>query len=471
MDIVIFSNFDKRNNSTKIPDDRNGVTAHAHLKDSTSVINPRFIVVRTSVVGYDINYVHALGRYYNVEDCIIHGNEQIEIICKEDPLATIRKDIFNTRCSITYAADSRKNIVDSRIPLMSEIDVSESTAAINNLLITGYDNMGSVILGITGWGSFGTYLMKNSTQVKELMDGIDIWTSSKISDVASGFQQLFMSGFAPDNLKSAIALPLAFSAEDIGGEEEDIYLGFYPCKDNGQPIRGYHITKPIISRVTNISIPWKYNDWRRNQPYSEVVLYMPFIGIQSIPTNEIINESSLTIEYSINVTSGDIATLVRAGGSGRILSTSNGNIAMATAYGSSGINTTKMTSSVMSGAVSIASIATSSGASVASIGGAIGSVAKGTLDAIGGNSGGSGGLGGGATQGLDRVIHCYVVSRRLTDEQSSFDAIMGRPYMAVSTPGQHSGFIATDGFSVNSYAEEPIREYVNAAMDSGVFIE
>ena len=59
----------------------------------------------------------------------------------------------------------------------------------------------------------------------------------------------------------------------------------------------------------------------------------------------------------------------------------------------------------------------------------------------------------------------------MSDDPNNFAITMGKPYMAVGKPSQHSGFILTEGFSVDCNADEQIRAKINTTMDSGVFIE
>ena len=470
MEITLYNNFAKRNNSTRQPIGVSGTTVQATLKDDVSINNPTFLIERSSFNNFDINYCTAFGHYYFVGDVKIKSNGILELSCSIDALASYKADILNTTTNILYSTSSGKNIIDHRIPLLSKVNVANTFTTINNMPIS--DNTPSIVLGITGSGSYGAYLMQNSSQVKSLLDGVEGFQAGKISDVKTGFIQLVSGGMAPENLKTAIGIPIGINGAEVGTLEH-LYMGMYPCTDGSSPISGYRITNPLIRRSTNIDIPWQYSDWRRNTPYSEVILYLPLIGLISLPTSELVDETSLTILYSINITSGDISVSVSTQTSGRILSVSSGNIAIATTYGASSVNTTKITSSVVGGLAAIGAGIATGGATlgVAAIAGGLGAVAKGTLDAVGSNQGGSGGLGGGASQGLEKLIQCYVVSRELSDDPSNFAITMGKPYMAVGKPSQHSGFILTEGFSVDCNADEQIRAKINSAMDSGVFIE
>ena len=473
--LLLFRNFEKRHNSTKRPDLSQGVSKNVNLKEDTSLRNPIFLL---HDFDYTWNYCTFGYRYYYIDDVVFNSNNLYEIRCSIDVLATFKDSILATKANILYCSDSTKNIIDKRIPINSSMTVKESIAALNNLTITGYNNMGAVILGITGKGSFGTYLLSDSGRVSELLDGVDNWTSAYFTDTLTAIQQLVFGGSAGECLKGAIALPLALGSAHVGGGgAEQLYLGNYPCVDNNQnAITGIKITTPITTSVTSISIPWVYNDWRRNVPYSEVYLYLPFIGTLTLPASSLLNDNALTITYSINTTSGDVSVQYKGATSGRILGTASANIAMSTPFGSTGINPTKLASAVVAGVGTLigGGVAIKAGkvaAGVLGIGGGLAAASATTIDALGGSGLGGGGLGGGATQGLDRVIHCWTISRELTDTQESFSETMGKPFFAKDNVGNHIGFVMTEGFTANMTGFADDKKEINSLMDAGVYIE
>lgn len=473
---VRFYQFSKRNKSTKQPTNVAYHSLDCQLKESTSVVNPTFLIQSFVAEAFNYAYIPKWNRYYFISD--VRSYESMwEVSMQLDPLATYKSDIGFTRCSILYASGSSKNIADTRIPIKAEVLRGHSYNAVTNMTIT--EGSGAVILGITGKGSFGTYLMQDSTEVSELLDGIDSW-SSFITDNWTFTKQLFFGGNASDCLKSAIAIPLVFGGPDVSnGVAVDLSLGNYPCKDgNGNSIQGYKITKPLLKYTGTIDIPWQSTDWKKISGYTDISLYLPFIGLITIPTTEVMNDTSLTVYYSINVTSGDISVEVKGSQSGRKVAVSSGNCAMPTAYGSTGINTSKLTSAIATGAgtlVSFGAAMATGGASLATeaaIGAGIAATAGQTISALGGSGSGSGGLGGGSNQGLDKVMHCFVTQKVLTDDQTNFDSIIGKPYMGITTPNQFSGFIQTDGFQLASnqaYSSE--KDMVNSLMDSGIYFE
>lgn len=473
---VRFYQFSKRNKSTKLPENVTYVEKDCVLKDKTSVTHPVLLLQTFNAAAYNYFYIPDWNRYYFISDAMFVEN-MWEISGTEDYLASFKVAIGISNANILYATGSTKSIVDSRIPVKSSVLIGHNYEAVSGMTIT--EGSGAVIIGITGKGSFGTYLMQNSTQVSELLDGIENW-SSFITDNWTFTKQLFFGGSASECLRSAIALPLVIGGADVSsGTAEDLSLGNYPCTDaNGSNIKGYKITKPILSYGGTINIPWQSSDWKRVSNYTTIKAYFPFVGIINIPATELQNDASITYHYAINVTSGDISLEIRGTTSGNKVATASGNCAMNTAYGSTGIDTSRLTAAAATGLgtlVSISAAAASGGisfAAEAAIGAGIGATALQTVEALGGNGGGSGGLGGGSSQGLDKVIHVFVIQKDLTDTQGNFDAIMGKPFMGVSTIGSFSGFVQTDGFQFESnaaYSSE--KDMINKLCDTGIYYE
>lgn len=466
--------FSKRNKSTLLPS--GGDEFDCTLKDATSITKPVLLFQTANVAAYNYVYIPSFNRYYFVSS----GNaveNMWQVACTEDYLASYKAEIGNTICNILFASGSTKNIVDSRIPVTAEPLRGHTYQAITDMTIT--EGSGAVILGITGKGSFGSYLMQNSSLVSELLDGIENW-SSFITDNWTFTKQLFFGGSASECLRSAISIPLVIGGTDVsGGSAVDLNLGNYPCTDsNGNAIKGFKITKPIISYSCVINIPWQSNDWKRTSGYTTITLYLPLVGFMNVPATELKNDASLTIHYAINITSGDISVEVYGTTSQIKVGTASGNCAMPTAYGSTGIDTSKLTSAITTGAgtlVSLSAAMASGGASLAveaAIGAGFAATAAQTIAAFGGNGFGSGGLGGGSSQGLDKVVHCFVTQKNLTDTQINLDPIMGKPFMAKGTPNQFNGYVQTDGFqfaSVQAYSEE--KDMINQLMDSGIYYE
>ena len=484
MQLLLFKNFSKRRNSTKQVDDSTGIVTDVVLKQGTSIESPVFLI---QGVDLEVNYVKFNNHYFFIDDIIVGNNNIYELHCSQDLLATYKTQIRATRCNILYASGADvPGIIDKRIPVLTNMNVHENAVAVSSdasvSISTG--GRGAVVLGITGKGSMGSYLLESNSFVSDLLNDVDGWYDGSVTTTLEAAKQFIYGGSAGECLKSAIGIPLLFSPTKVSTDTnaQPLVLGNYPCKrqtDSGTvPIGGYSITEPVLSFTNTVKIPWENSETTyRMPPFSSVYLYLPLIGMITLPTADIILEKGITVVYCVNITSGDISVEYKGSTSGRIIGTASGNCAMAMPFGNTGINTSKLTNGVLAGAgavaTGIANIATGGAAGVAAlgIGGGLATVAASTIASLGGTGNGSGGLGGGASHKLDAAIHCYVVSHYQRQAPSQYNDIMGKPFMAVSTPGAFSGFVMTEGFSINIDGLGNDKEVINSAMDKGVYIE
>lgn len=496
MKIYLYS-FSKKRNSTAIPSGA-GYEVEVQLKENCSVYHPAFILNHNAA---DFNYIRAVfpssggasdTYYYFVDDITFNTDRIITAVCSCDTLATLRSEIFGTRANIMYCADSPViDIIDTRIPVRTNV------AYIENSIDLGVPNSGglhikdlsnneipAIMLAVTGKGCFGVYLLKNYYEMSEILDGVDIYTNGWV-DIFSGLKQLFFGGTAAECLKAAIALPIALTGSDVGASTEvDLFLGNYPClNNNGGNIKVYKVYNQIFTAEYSINIPWgssPFGVWQRCSPYNDFYLYIPFIGIIHLNASDIVNDNVIEIEFAINVTSGDIGVIIKAvqtsSGTRRVVATSSGNMALNTPFGSTGIDTNRLTQSIGTGlataGVSIAMAATGNlpGAALTLAGGIAGA-AGGTLSALGGTGAGDGGLGGGASSGLDKSIRLVNINRTLSDSPANFAQTYGKPFMRPDTISNHSGLVITEGFSLSASAPKDMIEEVNRIMDGGVYIE
>lgn len=468
MATLTYYSFSKKHKSTKQPASGSDITVS--LKDGVSLTNPIFLLNWSGFPSF--NYCQFEDRYYFVTDIRQIRNDLFEVECEEDYLASWKSDIGALTAMILYASGSIANIIDSRIPVSAPVYVSNSNASISGITITD-GNQGTIVLSITGTGSFGNYVMQASNRIFELMRDMDNWVHFMITDPITGFQQLCGSGQAPDNLKGAIALPFIASSM-TSGALEDLYLGNYPCVDtNDHPIKGYRVTDPLAIGTCTVSIPWRYSDWRRHSPYTSIYLYLPLVGEQMLSADDLINDSALNIVYSINITSGDVSVEVRGASSNRIVCIASSNCAMATPYGSANISAGKVAQSIATGAAGVlaAALAPTTGGATAALFGGLTASASQMLSASHGETKGGGGLGGGASHGLTKVVICSTVSKDLTDSQANLDAVIGKPVMQKATIGSYSGFVQTEGAQIEGLMNNREREVINSLLDGGFYYE
>lgn len=476
MATAIFYTFSKRKNSTKVPTG-SGDSYTVTLKSGTSFLSPTLLLNMTSKPTY--NYLSFEGRYYFVADVVSVRNDLWEIPCNVDALASWKSAIGSTPAMILFATGGRNDIIDSRIGVESDIVIHNQDASIPNLTISNI-GAGTIVLSVTGVGSLGDYIISQS-DLNHMIEGVDTWWNSQgYTTIEDTMRQFFYGGSAAENIKNCIGLPYSITYGDYSGNVgplQQLYLGQYPATNQGAPIMVNRINNPIVKKSVSVSIPWEYNDWRRHTPYTQVSLYLPFIGLINVNADEIVGASAFDIDYAFNISSGDISVEVSIDNPYKIIATASANVAMGMTFGSAAINGGMVASAIATGVAAFAAagitMATGGSAAIAAAGlfGGAGSIIGGAISANAGVPTGGGGLNGGASQGLYHKILVMTYSRKLCDSQANLDSIMGKPVMEKSTIGTYSGFVQTQGMCVIGAMTEAEHDMINSACDRGIYYE
>ena len=113
MTATFWSNFSKRNNSTKQPSG-SGTSYTVYLKDNVSVLAPVF---RIEGIDLTVTYCQWNGRYYFVRDIVLSNNAIYEVHCEIDPMATWKSAIgSSSQYVLRSASQSDGTIVDMFYP-------------------------------------------------------------------------------------------------------------------------------------------------------------------------------------------------------------------------------------------------------------------------------------------------------------------------------------------------------------------
>lgn len=495
----------KRVNSTAVPDSTLWTNYDVYLKQDTSLERPVFLLQATAATLAGYNYAVGAGLLYGfywIVDIVSVAEGRCEVHCVRDVLADNKAAIMATSAFIEYgfntfdAGDSTYRVSDHR-QTISETP-TQYTASVDPY--GGRIGIGGCyVLQVVGGGDpldatkpagVRTYLA-DETSLKTL-----IWKIN--SDLGDDVDNIINSGASPDQqLASLASLDLRHSllqdsainaikschwvpVFSTGGAAEDVYLGNWPV-GFALPALANNL---VITETTSIAIPWPVNDWRRNN--AQMVLYLPFIGTVPIPIDQCVGVSSLTILWSFEFFSGDMAYTVKAGNytvySGTV------NVAVPYAIGTARVSTSGAISGAIQafggalqmagGAVDLGSAVMAKSLTLGVMGdaaSAANTMAAGASNMFGGYmqtiepaitcAGSMGGLAG-LGQPLTATL-CLMYYPPLDD--AGFSALYGHPVMKIATPV--AGFCKTRGFSLASSDRMGDVSLVNAAMDGGVFIE
>lgn len=479
----------KRNNSTKTPSGA-GNQIDVTLKGGCDILAPVFVLNFSGIPSF--NYCLFQARYYFVSDIKSVREDLWEVSCNIDVLGTYKANIQASSPYVLYYDHVNTEISDRRLSLKTTKTLQTENGVFDTLG-NGTGTNYAVAINVVGETNVDTYIVDQST-ARTLLNEYDNWfensgdydpgTGSRegsgfidfasyvisttadavmafLEETLAFWKQWFASGKIADNIISAYTLPLPVSA--FSGTNADIWLGKY-----NTGITGLRIDDRIFSDGCSVTIPWQASDWRRNAPYHELYLYIPYIGLISLPVSDLIGDTTINVSVSIDITCGDAVFTVYTG-TNRYIGQYTTNMAATFAIGSSNVPVSQTMNSIVAAATAgITAIATG-GTSAA-----IGAITAGGISLANDVSGAPTCIGsnmGGAVLGVTDKVVCYSVFHDTTVTPSSVSAEKGTPYNGVLSLSAITGYVQTLGASVAGALTDTEREQINQLMDGGFFIE
>ena len=120
MEVLFFTEFSKRKNSTKQPDDTKGIVKSVALKGQTDKTNPTFMLHGTE----DYVYCKAWGMYYFVHRIGYDIDGAQIVYCNIDVLATWKAAILNTSAFVLLSTSNYSPLLtDTRVPMLADTEV------------------------------------------------------------------------------------------------------------------------------------------------------------------------------------------------------------------------------------------------------------------------------------------------------------------------------------------------------------
>lgn len=470
-----FGVVNKRRNSTLVPaPETMSYTMDVVLRQPTSDHSPEFYIKPETDNTFPYNYCQWGSWYYFIDDIIRERNNLYRLKCSLDVLATYKAEILNTSAFVLYDTAGDSQIIDRRLSMKTTASTRTSI-----FQIPPFEVGSCVILGIVGQRTAGMYAVTEE-QAQALLNTIDTWMddaiplpeggfdaetiSDAISDIGKsityGLRQLISSGKASDCIKSAIMLPIP--ASDLSGSDDRIYLGEFDTGIDGKRLNA----NAAAHVVGSISIPWQASDWRRNSPYHQIYLYLPYCGAVSLPASELTDTDSLSFTCYIN-SNGSVIYRISKAGTLYEIGRFTGNCASNYMIGASNISLLSQAQTVISAGVGAAAATLTGGVAGVAAGFAGLSGVMSNVQPIPNSIGGGGGVA--FTDGPVGV--CTTIFHDTTVSPASVSSVMGLPSMAAKTLSGLSGFVQTLGASVAITGSASAREQINDLLDSGIFIE
>lgn len=482
----------KRKNSTLQP--TLNTSFDVLLKSPTSLHTPTFTI---SAASFDYNYLKWGDRYYFVTDVTSRNNGLWDVSAVVDVLATFKADILASTQFVSYSSQSGSSwLADMRIPLQKNATVAQATSTMNFLFTTA----GFYVLSVVGKNGCELW-MCDINHLHDLLDKITDWSDDLIDDVMNGnypwtggtaatydfsspqsaiesmAKMNALTGFAgnaytdaPNCIRSCIWVP--FFASFFTNGSGEIYLGQFPTG-----VSTFKCTSNPVSRAVTVSIPWQFSDWRR-AVCEEVYLYLPLVGMVNIPSDEIVNESSVTIEWSATATDGCIAYRVSAGN--QVIGCYGANCSVNYPIG---VSQQASAGEIVQTAIPAITKTVSGGINGFAKGGALGAAGGIAKEAIIGaydvanvaltrHNSSIGGIGGGAGTGLTLDCKCFTVAHPTVIAPSDMRDTMGVPTMKPLALATLTGYCECANAHVAATgAESQELEEIDMYLNSGFYIE
>ena len=338
---------------------------------------------------------------------------------------------------------------DTLLDLIASISGSTPTLTDTNTESeTGKGSTPSLIVPVGSASAL--YKIYNPTQEQLNSFGAWLWSSDFVDQLLKLFN---------DPMQAIIGLHKVYTPVSVGGTS-DIKVGYLSSGVSSNYISNQYVSVDCGS----IELKEFFNNIFDYDPYTDIHIYLPFIGIQKLNTGDMMR-SSINVKYHVDVLTGACLAeinITRDGGGG-ILYTYSGNCAVQYPISSG---------SYMGIVASLASVTGGIVGTVAT-GGALAPMAIGAVGGLmnahtsvshsGGFSGNSGAMG--------IKIPYLIITRPQTELANTFPLINGYPTNYSVTLGQCSGYVEIENCHISGIpATDAELAEIETLLKSGVIL-
>ena len=311
MDIIVYSGFSKKTNSTKQPS--GGTTKSVVLKNPTSVIRPTFVIT-----GFDTswNYIQWGNRYYFVDDIVILTDTQAAYTCSLDVLATYKTQIGSSS-EYVVRADSAYNplIIDTIYPTLANTSV-ENVAFEN--IHSEICNGGSFVIAISNGDSTAsagvTYYWLTMFEMGQLLNYMFAGTWLNAGDISVELQKELINPM--QYIDSVTWYPFEVNNALVPFTPDYMKFGYWDSGIIGNRLSASDTTAAFSQSITIPSHPQaSRGNYLNGNPYTRMSLDCYSFGVIPIDTSIFAALNTLTIGIGVDLMSGIARLGIRAGSS------------------------------------------------------------------------------------------------------------------------------------------------------------
>lgn len=464
MELILYSNFLKRKNSTKQP--TGGVVYDVKTKQGCSIERPVFLI---DGVNLAVNYAKWNNAYYFIDDIILSLNNIYELHCSMDVLATYKSAIGGYTTYIERSESAIDDMIND--PLLS---AKQEILALHQVragrpfpatttgcfVVEVMNDEGIVLYACTSLEPFKIICQPSTYSAQNIID----WIDSKIS-------QAFDLDVYVGSVKW---MPL--NPASIGTLTNTLKVGPIELTDAGFSLYQVNQTH-IVSAAHDLTLPanLNYSDWRMCNPrFTTYDIYLPGVGQVRLDSNMlgsmIKHSNTFGIRSDLDCVSGEVAYQLECNVSGvvNVFDRYYGNMSVNVPIGKSvsDLGETAKTSITTIGGMAGAG-AMAGGGYGAAAGAIVGGIS--VIDNIFTPRIQMTGGGGNKASLLAHQQYEFLVTEYASKDYPTYNA--GRPLCEYRQISSLSGYIKCGGASLDSIACGPEKDEINNLLNSGFYYE
>lgn len=454
-----FWNFEKRENSLKIPSGDPVATVNCVLKSPEGKDN---LALECRGVPRNANYCYVDGtnRYYFVTDTEFLSGDITRFYLDVDVLASFADDLKNMSAYILRAASEFDNgIVDNYYPMTAGTSQLRASATFIPLATPSFilSVIGNDEGEISNTSGVARYYLLSAEELAQLMTWI--FAEENYQDEIT--DQVVKTFFNPSQyLIKCMYCPFASAS----GGDTTVKLGWW---DTNISAKELNPSSPITIDQVSLLVRRPQeddNDYRNYSPFARYRMYIPFVGLVDIADHLLNGVPTIRISGKVDICTGELM-LKLTSPSGKVITylSAQGCVELPIAQSSLAINPVSIISTGLEG------ILDATGLSNTGFGGAVADIANAATNSQKQVSQKT--SAGNSAQRLfesNAILMCDYADIVDTDYDNT-----GRPLCAVRRIGAMSGYIKTLNFRyASAYATlAEIRAVENYFNGGGVYVE
>ena len=470
---VTFLKFSKKDDSTKQVTSEQlaaGITFdNVYLKALTNIDNPKLIIEDTNsqdLYAYNYLYIHDWGRYYFIKTADLRHDKIFTCECELDDLATYKDQILATSAYVIYSSsDYDRWIKDDRVPIMikgSEYVFSSSAIVINDTpVFAASDDEPVIVTTISMQYGLHSWIMSESSvsALMQELSGSDSWFNI--------LEQQF--GDAMGSIIQVMRMPVTDSLLKDMNNQSQIALGKYITTRS--ECSCYELKTRHIHTTGSIGIPATYTDFRYTEPYCKAKMSIPFIGTIDFSLSEMAPSGGLDWRMDLDVLTGIVQFNFFDSTNNKTVASYSGKCGGIVPIANTQIANIANTVTGVGGSAFGAAVGIATGNPIVAATGALSGIASAFFSAQQNSSNVIGSYSGGRSEFTCRSIKLAVEKFKTTNEPDNLTALEGRPCLKVRSLTGLTGFVKTQGFSIDLDVNKNVVDSINQKLDRGIFIE